>query len=211
MARNKKWITQLINDLPARENGVALDIGAYHGEYTKLLATKFSTVVAFEPYPKNAIRILNNVPNKNVRVEQKAIGTSNGLISLFLSNSDGGSTTMVGLTEHSRWGHSIDNQILVESVKLDTFCKDKDIKFIICDIEGGEHEIFYHGKEMLRQNSPTIVVETHRVSDDESDQLRRNNLFVYFKELGYKIFDTDHNEILTFSSFTFGNDYLIQK
>ena len=209
MSRNENWVGQFIQNLPVKENGIALDIGANHGIYTKLLANKFTTVFAFEPHPDNVSKIKTNVSNPNVRIEQKVVGISDDLTTLFVCRSNnGGHTIMKGLAEHSKWGHSITNKIEVESITLDTFCKDITVEFIKCDIEGGEYEIFYHGRETLTRDHPTIILETHQVSDIKSDQIKRDNLFAYFKELGYSILDTNNSEV---KSFTYDTHYLIQK
>ena len=209
MARNEDWVNKFINNLPVYENGTALDIGANHGIYTKLLADKFSTVFAFEPHPNNVSKILKNVPNKNVTVEQKVVGISDGFTTLFVCNAnEGGHTIMKGLADHSKWGHSVNNHIQVESVTLDTFCEDMKVDFIKCDIEGGEYDIFYHGEQMLKANSPTIVLETHQVYNFESDQIKPDKLFTYFKDLDFTITSTKGNPV---SYFTFDTHYLIQK
>jgi hypothetical protein len=96
----------------------------------------------------------------------------------------------------------------VQSITLDTFCKDIKVDFIKCDIEGGEYEIFYHGQEILTRDYPTIVLETHQVSDIKSDQVKRDKLFKYFKDLGFSILDTKNNEVV---AFTYDTHYLIQK
>lgn len=62
-------------------NGIALDIGANHGIYTKLLAKKFVHVYAFEPHPDN-LKFLN-FKKPNVTVIPKAIGLKNEIIQLF--------------------------------------------------------------------------------------------------------------------------------
>jgi FkbM family methyltransferase len=208
MARNENWVDNFIKNLPEFE-GVALDIGANHGIYTKLLASKFQTVYAFEPHPDNVARISANVSSPNVVVEQKVVGTSDGKSTLFVCRSnDGGHTIMEGLAEHSKWGHTKDNYIDVESVTLDTFCEGKSVKFIKCDIEGGEYEIFYSGEQMLKDNSPMIVLETHQVSNFEDDQMKRDKLYSYFKDLGYYTLNTNGDEV---TSFTYDTHYLLGK
>jgi FkbM family methyltransferase len=209
MSRNENWVKQFIHNLPVQENGIALDIGANHGIYTKILADKFSTVYAFEPHPNNVSKIKTNVTNENVNIEQKVVGTSDEITTLFVCKSNsGGHTIMKGLAEHSKWGHSTTNKIEVESVTLDTFCEDKKIDFIKCDIEGGEYEIFYHGEKTLTRDYPTIILETHQVSNIKSDQVKRDKLFAYFKDLSFSILDTKNNEV---KSLTFDTHYLIQK
>ena len=209
MSRNEDWVATVIANLEVNENGIALDIGANHGIYSKLLASKFGKVYSFEPHPDNVTKIKAKVTEQNVQIEQKVIGTSDGVIDLFVcSANDGGHTIMEGLAKLKKWGHSVNNTIQVQSITLDTFCKDIKVDFIKCDIEGGEYEIFYHGQEILTRDYPTIVLETHQVSDIKSDQVKRDKLFKYFKDLGFSILDTKHNEVV---AFTYDTHYLIQK
>jgi FkbM family methyltransferase len=209
MSRNENWVKNFITNLEVNENRIALDIGANHGIYSKLLATKFGKVYAFEPHPDNVARIKSNVTETNVHVEQKVVGTSDGEIDLFVcSANDGGHTIMEGLAKLKKWGHSLNNTIQVESVTLDTFCNGLDVSFIKCDIEGGEYEIFYQGEETLKRTSPTIILETHQVFDFKSDQEKRDKLFKFLSDLGFSILDTNNKQA---SSFTFDTHYLIRK
>lgn len=209
MSRDEDWVKTLITNLKLNESGIALDIGANHGIYSDLLARKFGKVYAFEPHPYNVNKLKSNLTQKNVQVEQKVIGTSNSVVDLFVcSANDGGHTIMKGLADVRKWGHSVHNTIRVESITLDTFCKDMNISFIKCDIEGGEYEIFYHSKDTLKRTHPTIVLETHQVSDFKSDQEKRDKLFKFFIDLGFSILDRNNNKV---SSFTFDTHYLITK
>lgn len=209
MSRNENWVAKFISNLKLNEDAIALDIGANHGIYSRLLATKFGKVYAFEPHPDNIEKIKVNVTETNVQVEQKVIGITDDPINLFVCSANpGGHTIMEGLAQLKKWGHSPTNYIQVDSVKLDTFCKDLDISFIKCDIEGGEYEIFYHGEETLNRTAPTIILETHQVSDFKSDQEKRDKLFQFFSDLGFSILDTNKNQV---SSFTFDTHYLITK
>jgi len=209
MSRNENWVAKFISNLKLNEDAIALDIGANHGIYSKLLAAKFGKVYSFEPHPNNVEKIKSSITEQNVQLEQKVVGTSDGVIDLFVcSANDGGHTIMEGLAKLKKWGHSLNNTIQVESITLDTFCKDLDISFIKCDIEGGEYEIFYHGEETLKRTAPTIILETHQVFDFKSDQDKRDKLFKFFSDLGFSIFDTNNKKV---SSFTFDTHYLITK
>ena len=102
---------------------------------------------------------------------------------------------MEGLATHGRWGHNSGKTLEVESITLDTFCKDKKISFIKCDIEGGEYKIFFHGEDMLTNNDLTIILETHQVSNYDSDQKDRNRLQEHFERFGYTVYGVSGNKV----------------
>ena len=207
--RNEQFVDEYIKSLE-KSDGIALDIGANHGIYTALLADKFETVHAFEPHPVNVEVVSKVVENKsNVVVEQKVVGYTDGYISLFINEyNHGGHTIMEDLADHGKWGHSDGNVIVVDSVTLDTFCADKTINFIKCDIEGGEYEIFFYGDETLKNNDLTIVLETHQVADFETDQADRDHLQKHFESFGYTVYGTDGNPV---SKMSYDTHYVVKR
>lgn len=63
---------------------VYIDLGANVGEYTRLLASRAGRVIAFEPDPWTCARLRENVSGlDNVKVENAAVGTSDGVTWLY--------------------------------------------------------------------------------------------------------------------------------
>ena len=185
MSRNERFVKDYIESLEYQD-AVALDIGANHGIYTKLLSDKFKSVFAFEPHPDNIVKINNHVDKDNVIVKDSVIGTVNDKVKLYTNRNPGGHSIVKELTEHSKWGHRENEFIEVESVTLNTFYSqhsDEQIGFIKCDIEGGEKDIFFYGEDLLKNNKINIVLETHQVNFDW------NILIEYFNDLGYNVYD----------------------
>jgi len=207
--RNEKFVDEYIKSLE-KSDGIALDIGANHGIYTVLLADKFKTVHAFEPHPVNVEVVNKMVEDKdNVVIEQKVVGFEDGFSSLFINTRNhGGHTIMEDLADHGKWGHSEENLLEVQSVTLDTFCANKNINFIKCDIEGGEYEIFFYGDDTLKNNDLTIVLETHQVADLETDQEDRDYLQRHFESFGYTIYGIDGDPV---SKMDYDTHYVIKK
>lgn len=196
--RNEKFVDEYIKALN-ESDGIALDIGANHGIYTVQLADKFSKVYAFEPHPDNLSIIKNELGEKNktnVEVLQKVIGYEDGISTLFINRlNHGGHTIMSDLAEHGKWGHKSDNTITVESTTLDSFCADKEVSFIKCDIEGGEYEIFFYADKMLKNSNPVIILETHQVANFNVDQNDRDHLQKHFDSFGYNIYDVNGRKV----------------
>lgn len=196
------FVKDTINLLPDDQEGCAYDIGANHGIYTPMLAKKFKHVYAFEPENNNFSTLTKNVGHlKNVTLEHKVIGTQNGKQQLWKSRNKGGHTISEKVGTSGRWGHKGKDFTQIDSVTLDTFSKDKDIKFIKCDIEGGEDIIFYHAREMLKEQGPVIMLETH-------DTVDFKNLYNLFVSCGYKCYDVKNQEV---KEMTKNNHYLLKK
>lgn len=174
---NEGFVRNKIESLPVSD-GIALDIGANHGMYTSLLAQKFKKVYAFEPHPDNFKIIQERVTDKNVEFVNKAVGIVDGKLHLFTCGNPGGHSISNAVADAKRWGHNKENYVEVDSVMLDTFCKDKKIDFIKCDIEGAENFIFNYGIETLKNNKIEMILEVHQTVDCEK-------LWSFFNGLGY--------------------------
>jgi len=181
-------VFNFISNLPNAASGVALELGANHGIFTDLIASKFARCIAFEPDFKNMDILKNAVKAKNVSFEQQAIGLTNGTTKLYLCGpNDGGHSTCESHPQFGQWGHSFNNYVVVPSVTLDKFTRGMQIKFIKCDVEGAEKFIFDKGKEMLAVNDLTLLLETHQMVDFAK-------LYKLFTDLRYKIYYTDNQK-----------------
>tara|TARA_Y100000310_G_scaffold345352_1_gene464061 strand:- start:20638 stop:21285 length:648 start_codon:yes stop_codon:yes gene_type:complete len=206
MPRNEDFVKGIITSF-SNCKGVALDIGANHGLYTKIMSPRFADVYAFEPHPDNVKKLEENViPYPNVVVVPMGVGTEDGTMTLYINqHNEGGHSIQKGLAETGTWGHSLENKIEVGCVTLDTYCKDMDVKLIKCDIEGGEYDIFYQAENTLLNNELILILETHQVKDFESDQKKRNELLEYLNDLSIKCFNYNREEV---SKLDFDTHYL---
>jgi FkbM family methyltransferase len=200
LSRNEEFVTNYISSLPISSGDRAMDIGANKGVYSSLLADKFDTVYAIEPHPNN-IKDLMNVAseNPNITVHQCVIGTHEGKHTLFTVSNPGGHSIMAELADSKKWGHTHAKSMEVDSVTLDSF-SNMNIRFIKCDIEGGESEIFFHGEKLLSQTKPTIILETHQVN------FEWKKLVDYFHKFGYTVYDDRGREV---DDMKFDSHYLI--
>ena len=162
--------------------GTALDFGAHKGLYTEILADKFTDYYGFEPYPENFTHLQDNYKLSNVHFIQKAIGTNDYQEKYHLNdNSAYNSITY----SHS---NNRDNFMVVESTTIDTFCKDKSISFIKCDIQGAEKNVFQHAVQTLKNNKIDICLEVHQGTNHKE-------LFTFFNSLGYTVYDKSFKTI----------------
>jgi len=198
MSRNEKFVNQYIANL-TESDGIAFDIGANHGMYTTLLADKFERVYAFEPHPSNLNKLQEKVQSKNnVIIHEGAIGTHDGKHTLFVASA-GSHSLAPELAETGKWGHRKDKILEVDGWTLDSF-SDDNVKFIKCDIEGGEAEIFFYGKKFFEQNKPTIILETHQVN------FEWKILVDFFKSYGYTVYNDKMQKV---DNMKFDSHYLI--
>ena len=126
---------------------VAVDIGAHVGLWTRILATRFERVEAFEPMPAHRECFALNVRAENVRLHDCALGASEGEVSM---------TTFAGNSGHSHV--TDDGEIVVPMRTLDS-CGLEDVDFIKIDVEGYERHVLLGAVETLRRCRPTLIVE----------------------------------------------------
>lgn len=178
-------VAQQINSIPNRE-GVALDIGANRGIYTRRIAPKFEKVYAFEPHPDNIKHLQERtIQFDNVEIIQGVISDVDGPAKLYncIAN-HGGHTLSKAVMEKAIWGHSPDDFLEVVGTTLDTFCKDKKVSFMKVDVEAAEDRIFNSAIETLKNNKLDMIVEVHQFVDYA-------RLYKFFADLGFKVYDID--------------------
>ena len=160
---SEEFFINRINQLN-NSNGIAFDIGANIGDYSRILSTKFSTVYAFEPHPTN-VSIIKNNTRPNIIVEEVAISNTTGICKLFTQpdNLITGHSISKDIIAHPNWQLDKKRYIEVPCITIDDFCVKNNItpSFIKCDIEGGEAFIWETAIETLKNNNVIIALEIH--------------------------------------------------
>jgi FkbM family methyltransferase len=161
---------------------VVLDIGANKGFFTlNALQKGASKVYSVEPVKhsyEQIKKLLNDFPN--VEPINKAIGETNGIISMFV-DSDASATNCV--TTYGEMFGRESNKVDVESININTLIEqiNSDINYMKIDCEGSEFELFKTITEKNLKGISKLVIETH---GDEIDsfvhkKLIDNNFKVY--------------------------------
>jgi len=148
-------VLNLIRELHLR--GLCIDVGAWIGYYSLLLAQDARKVIALEPDPRN-IRYLrhNLIVNKvnNVRILPLALDTKDGDADLVLSPmSSGNSLHASGYTRK------------VRTIQLETLLADHcegEIDLIKMDIEGAEFSILNNLNKSVFQQVNKWLIECHK-------------------------------------------------
>lgn len=170
-----------------KNKSIFFDIGANMGVFTLLAASKIKQgkIFAFEPIPQ-ALRMLyqniriNNLDDR-VTVLEKVASDKDGLENFNIENFNEFSyiSANKGL-----------NNITVSSVRLDTFCKKNNIRFIDLikiDVEGAEMMVLKGLEELLKKgNIGMLIIELNagnkRYGSDSQktlNYLRRFNYLIY--------------------------------
>jgi len=163
----------------------AVDIGAWRGAYAYWMVQGVGPsgrVVCFEPQPA-MVKLLNRVKDvmhmERLEVVPLALTSRRGDRSLSVP---GEAPHPAGTLETGLIGsaHLI---YLVAATTLDShFPPGTPVKFIKCDVEGHEYEVFLGGGRLLREQRPILLVEREEASHPRH---ATRDLFTYLQELDY--------------------------
>lgn len=132
-----------------KNKGVALDIGANIGLWSRDLCEHFDRVIAFEPVAEFRACLLENVSHDNLEVRPWALGEEDTHIKMIVTE---------GNTGHSHIdGNSIGNGN-IPMYRLDSLAFDQ-IDYIKIDCEGYEMNILRGAESTLKTFKPIMVVE----------------------------------------------------
>ncbi|HCR52244.1 TPA: hypothetical protein DIV48_01180 [Candidatus Kaiserbacteria bacterium] len=135
--------------------GVAFDIGAHIGYYSRLLAPLVDTVYAFEPEPRNfALLVKNTKKYRNIVPVNAAVSDIVGRQDFFI-------------VKNSTFRHSLINEGDCESVTVDTTTLDafvnkkgiRNVSFAKIDVEGHEKDVLVGMKEVIKNCHPLVIAE----------------------------------------------------
>jgi FkbM family methyltransferase len=138
------------------------DIGANTGLYAILAAKEITTemVYAFEPTPRIFGYLKRNAEVNslnNIKLELSALSNYDGEIELYIPSG------MIPTSSSTLKGFRKASEILkVPSIRLDTYCKKRDIKdidLLKIDTEGTEHLVIEGGIETIKRDQPIIICE----------------------------------------------------
>jgi FkbM family methyltransferase len=132
-----------------KDFGVAIDIGANVGLWSRDLVRKFAHVIAIEPVVDFQECLRRNVPMENIEIWPIALGTEDTLIDMIITE---------GNTGHSHIDKDTVGTGKVEMKQLDSLTFDR-IDYMKIDCEGYEMQILKGGEHTICTHQPVIVVE----------------------------------------------------
>lgn len=159
-AKMKHW-TEVEQDLlpvVVHRQRDAVDVGAYIGSYTLLLAKLTRTVYAFEPDVEMAT-MLRRVAPPNVRVFNNAVSNREGTSEFHVPSLKGHRAVTCGSLVAPR-GRDYDIR-LVKTTTLDAALANSDVGFIKIDVEGAEQSVLVGAQQLIARCHPVILVEAN--------------------------------------------------
>ena len=132
----------------AKRRGVALDIGANVGLWSRSLCQNFRTVIAFEPVAMFRECLELNVPSANIAVKPIALGDTNANVNMIITE---GNTGHSHVDPKSQGGDTV-------MVTLDYLNYQK-IDYIKIDCEGFEYRVLQGAQQTIRRCRPIVVIE----------------------------------------------------
>jgi FkbM family methyltransferase len=135
--------------------GIAFDIGANVGHYSRILRDRGCRVIAFEPNPKIIARLRDIA---GIEIVEAAVSDQIGETAFYIdlrpeafASSVHQLNGMEGQTE----------RIMVPTVTVDAFCEERKIvpNFIKIDVEGNELSVIKGAQETIRRYHPYIIFE----------------------------------------------------
>ena len=171
--------TKLIKSL-VKSNDVCLDIGANIGYFTVLMAKQCKMVYAFEPEYTNFQLLAKNLMTNNINNVvgyNKAVSWKSGYDKLYICDKSHGMHRLYK-SKHCN-GH-----LEVATIRIDSLGLKPD--FVKIDVEGFEHKVILGMIATLEEHHPTIVMEFHPPSIEESGHHPRG-IYDQLTVLGYDI------------------------
>ena len=149
------------------ENDHFLDIGAHYGYFTLLAAELVGTngqIKAFEPSTKTFALLSKNTQGKpQIEALQSAVSETEGEISFyeFPNLYSEYNTKEIAQFENEAWfQQSPPKKVTIAATTIDKICNNGFLpKIIKIDVEGAELEVIKGGEDILKQHSPTLVME----------------------------------------------------
>lgn len=170
---DEQWV---LNQLSHSSNSIALDIGANVGEWSKVLCSTFSNVIAIEPDPRAFQELqllqLSNLTCKNIAL---SFGDSDSL--LYMRPNSVQSSL---LKDHPIGAHNRSEAPIIDTHKITTLTLDSlvkqyslnDIGFIKIDVEGFEGNVLSGATDPMFENVDWLI-EIHDTEKVVLDQLKR--------------------------------------
>lgn len=195
---------RFLRQLPIKGK-VIYDIGAFEGLLTLFFARQASSVVAFEPNPRNFTRCDENVrlnDLKNVKILNRGIADRAGMIELtydpLMPGAGTGETAIAQqITSSVKTAHkvqvaiaSLDDDIAVNGLPLPDLIK--------IDIEGMELPALKGMQRTLRERAPELFIEMHG-STPENKVENAHAVVDLLERCSYRVYDVENNCYLTAS------------
>ena len=200
-----------------------LDCGANYGFYSLYTASisPLNRVIAFEASKQTCKEFTRNLEinrSLNIKLENLGVSNSNNKYLKFNESKKDWESSF----SHNNFVSSVSQK--VKTIKIDDYLKNKKIKdyflFIKIDVEGNEFEVIKSALNIIKKNSPIIIIEFSKYNF-----LEKNENYKFFnqflKKFNYNIYSVNNKKMkpeeilkmvrtLTKGHETIGNYFLIK-
>jgi FkbM family methyltransferase len=132
-----------------KQFGVALDIGANVGLWSRSLCNRFDTVIAFEPVEIFRECLSRNVVSQNIMIKDFALGNEDTTATMIITEGNTGHTHI----NPESLGHGNIEVRRLDSLELNQ------VDYIKMDCEGFEYRVLQGAEQTIRRHRPVVVVE----------------------------------------------------
>lgn len=146
------------------DNTMMLDIGAYHGDFTRFMLSEsqIQKAILFEPNPENYEYLTNAfIDNKNISIINQAVGDEDKMLA-FYCNNDLATGSVLQYDNHDAASSSVRCQN-VKQVRVDDFVSglagNPRISFIKIDTQGYDLSVMKGAVNTIKHHQPWLVVE----------------------------------------------------
>lgn len=137
------------------KQGLALDIGANVGLWSRDLCGHFDQVIAFEPVAEFRECLKLNAPHSNLEIMHMALGDINTTISMIITQENTGHSHV----DTNSYGCGEISMITLDSLNLGK------VDYIKLDCEGFENKIIHGARETIMAYRPIMVIEDKKHQD----------------------------------------------
>ena len=166
--------------------GIALDIGANVGLWSRDLCQYFDHVIAFEPVTDFRACLRLNVPGANLDIRECALGNEDAMIEMNITPENTGHSHVNLETK----GHGTIAMYRLDNLHLPKFdyCK--------IDCEGFEYNILIGAEQTIRTHRPIMVVEQKLHKDTGITKTTQYSAVDLLKTWGAQEIDRIRNDII---------------
>lgn len=136
-----------------RQLRTVIDGGAHIGTWSRVFATLFDRVIAFEPSADTFACLRHNVMAKNVELRNQALGKTAGWVSMTLEGFEGTRRETNSGSRYAVKGGEVE-RVKVDSLDLN------DLDLLKLDIEGGEVHALMGARKTLIRCQPVVLFES---------------------------------------------------
>lgn len=176
---------EIVYEVLKKEKGVMLDVGAHYGESLESFMNDNWVVHAFEPDPKNRVKLLNRINGKsNVIITTDAVTNKSGLeLAFFTSNVSTGISSLSNFHPTHKETNKVKTITLKDYINTNGINK---IDFLKIDTEG--HDLFVlEGFDWKNHSHPKVIICEFEDKKTLPLGYSTTDMYNYLKEKEYEV------------------------